>query len=84
VKRRDDVLAISFNVDENSWVAESFLKKRGYSFPALAAKQYAEDSMFDLGIPRTWIIKDGVIVYEREGFGGDADKWVEEMLALLK
>jgi thiol-disulfide isomerase/thioredoxin len=84
VKGRDDVLAISFNVDENAFVAESFMKKRGYGFPALAAKQYAEDLMGDLGIPRTWIIKDGAIVFEREGFGGDADQWVEEMLKLLK
>jgi pentatricopeptide repeat protein len=84
LKGRDDVLAISFNVDQNIWLAESFFKKREYSFPALAAKQYAEDLMRDLGIPRTWIIKDGAIVYEREGFGGDGDKWVEEMLGLLK
>jgi thiol-disulfide isomerase/thioredoxin len=84
VKDRDDVLAISFNVDADTYVAESFLKKREYSFPALAAKQYAEDHMGDLAIPRTWIIKDGVIVYEKEGFGGDGDRWVEEMLALLK
>jgi len=84
LKERDDVLAISFNVDQNIWLAESFMKKREYNFPALAAKQYAEDLMGDLGIPRTWIIKDGAIVYEREGFGGDADQWVEEMLGRLK
>jgi thiol-disulfide isomerase/thioredoxin len=84
VKGRDDVLAISFNIDENAFVAASFMKKRGFTFPALAAKQYAEDQMGDLGIPRTWIIKDGVIVFEREGFGGDADQWIEEMLGRLK
>lgn len=84
VKGRDDMAAISFNVDENAFVAESFMKKRGFTFPALAAKQYAEDLMGDLGIPRTWIIKDGVIVYESVGFGGDADQWIEEMLGRLK
>jgi thiol-disulfide isomerase/thioredoxin len=84
VKDREDVLAISFNVDENAFVAESFMKKRGFEFPALAAKQFAEDLMGDLAIPRTWIIKDGMIVFEKEGFGGDADKWVEEMLGRLK
>lgn len=84
VKGRDDVLAISFNVDQNAFVAASFMKKRGYGFPALAAKQYAEDLMGDLGIPRTWIIKDGEIVFERIGFGGDADQWIEEMLGRLK
>lgn len=84
VKGRDDVLAISFNTDENVALAESFLKKREYVFPALAAKQYAEDLMPYFSIPRTWIIKNGVIVAESSGFGGDGDKWVEEMLGKLK
>ena len=35
-------------------------------------------------IPRTWIIKNGTIVEEVSGFGGDGDKWVEEMLSRLK
>jgi thiol-disulfide isomerase/thioredoxin/sirohydrochlorin ferrochelatase len=84
VKGRDDVLAISFNVDENAFLAETFWKTHVYNFPALSAKQYAEDLMGDLTIPRTLIIKDGAITYEREGFGADGDKWVEEMLAKLK
>jgi thiol-disulfide isomerase/thioredoxin len=84
VKGREDVLAISFNTDDNIALAESFMKKREYRFPAISAKQYAEDLMPFFSIPRTWIIKNGVIVAERSGFGGDGDKWVEEMLALLK
>jgi hypothetical protein len=66
-------LAISFNLDPNVDVAESFFRKNAYTFPALDAKQCAEDLMADLAIPRTWI-KDGVIVSERLGFGGDGDK----------
>lgn len=84
VKEKGDVLAISFNVDDNLGAAESFFKKQGYGFPALVAQQYALDLMGDIGIPRTWIIKDGAIVYERDGFGGDGDKWVEEMFGRLK
>jgi hypothetical protein len=37
-----------------------------------------------LAIPRTWIIRDGVIVQEWEGFVGDGDEWVERLAALVK
>jgi hypothetical protein len=50
----------------------------------LEAKQYAEDLMPLMSIPRTWIIKNGVIAEEYRGFGDDGDKWVEQMLSQLK
>jgi thiol-disulfide isomerase/thioredoxin len=84
VKGRGDVLAISLNTDDNIALAESFLKKHEYGFPVLAAKQYAEDLMPYFSIPRTWLIRNGSIVGEWSGFGGDGDKWVEEMLGKLK
>lgn len=84
LKSRNDVLAISFNIDDNIAVAESFAKSQSYKFPVLFAKQYAEDLMPLVSVPRTWIIKNGVIIEEYEGFGADGDKWVEEMLSRLK
>jgi len=37
-----------------------------------------------LSIPRTWIIRDGAIVEETEGFGGDGDRWVERVAGQVK
>jgi thiol-disulfide isomerase/thioredoxin len=83
VKGRDDVLAISFNMDENIAVAEAFAKENGFTFPVLGAKQYAEDLMKVFSIPRTWIIRDGAIVEEVSGITRD-DKWVDDIIARLK
>ena len=50
----------------------------------LSAKQYAEDLMPELAIPRTWIIKNGAIAKEYVGFAANGDKWVEEILSGLQ
>jgi thiol-disulfide isomerase/thioredoxin len=84
LKGRDDVLAISLNADENFGLVEPFMKDHSYTFPALSAKQYTEDLVKYFSIPRTWIIKNGVIAVEYEGFGRDGEKWVDDMLARLK
>lgn len=84
LKGRSDVLAISLNIDDNIALAESFVKSNGYTFPVLAARQYAEDLMSVFSVPRTWIIRNGIITREFWGFRQDEDKWVEEMLAELK
>jgi thiol-disulfide isomerase/thioredoxin len=84
LKDRADVQAVSFATDDNPETARLFLEKNGYSFVALAAKNFAEDLMPYFSIPRTWIIRDGAIVREAEGFSGDGDRWVERVLALVK
>lgn len=60
---------------------KAFLDKTGYKFPVLAAKNFAEDLMPYLSIPR---IRDGAIVEETEGFGGDGDRWVEAVVGQVK
>jgi thiol-disulfide isomerase/thioredoxin len=84
VKGRDDVLAVSFNIDDNIALAADFARSKGYTFPVLAARQYAEGLMPVFAVPRTWIIRNGEIAREYQGFGKDGDKWVEEMLAALQ
>jgi len=84
LKGRTDVQVISFDTDENPETAKQFVEKSGYSFPVLSAKNFAEDLMPYLSIPRTWIIRDGVIVQEIEGFGADGDQWVERVAAQAK
>jgi thiol-disulfide isomerase/thioredoxin len=84
LKDRRDVQVITFNTDENIGIAEAFTKAQGYQFPVVWAKQYAEDLMPMFVIPRTWVIKDGVITKEYQGFGADGDKWLEQVLTELK
>ena len=84
LKGRDDVLVISFNTDDNIAIAQAFVRSQAYTFPVLSAKQYAEDLMPLFAIPRTWVIRNGVIVKEYRGFAGGGDKWVEEILSGLQ
>jgi hypothetical protein len=84
LKDRADVQVISFDTDENPATAKQFMVAAGYRFSALSAKNFAEDLMPYFSIPRTWIIRDGVIVQELEGFGGDGDQWVERLAAQVK
>ncbi len=84
LKGRGDVQVVSFDTDDNPETAKRFVAKYGYTFPVLSAKNFAEDLMPYFSIPRTWIIRDGVIVEEAEGFGGDGDEWVERLAAQLK
>jgi thiol-disulfide isomerase/thioredoxin len=84
LKDRRDVQVVSFNIDENPGLVKAFLDKTGYKFPVLPAKNFAEDLMPYLSIPRTWIIRDGAIVEETEGFGGDGDRWVERVAGQVK
>jgi thiol-disulfide isomerase/thioredoxin len=84
LKDRNDVQVISFNTDENIGAVEPFLKQAGYVFPVLFAQHFAEDLMPYFAIPRTWVIRDGVLAAESVGFGGDPQKWQDEVIAQLK
>jgi thiol-disulfide isomerase/thioredoxin len=76
------VQVISFNTDENPEVARAFVQEKAFTFPVLAAKNFAEDLMPFLSIPRTWLIQDGAIVEECEGF--DVDGWTERILEMIR
>jgi thiol-disulfide isomerase/thioredoxin len=83
LKDRPDVQAVSFNTDENTGSVEPFLKQLGYTFPVLLAQHLAEDLMPYFLIPRTWIIRDGVLGAELLGFGDDREKWPDDVIAQL-
>jgi thiol-disulfide isomerase/thioredoxin len=83
-KSREDVQVVSFDVDENPGLAEEFVRKHGYRFPVLLAKHAAERLMPYLSIPRTWIIREGTMVEENDGFSGDGAQWVERVVAQAK
>ncbi len=84
LKDRADTQVISLNTDEDPALARQFVETHGYKFPVLAAKNFAEDLMPYFAIPRTWIIRNGAIVEESEGFIGDGDQWVDRVLAEVK
>jgi thiol-disulfide isomerase/thioredoxin len=81
---RGDVQVVSFNTDANIGAVEPFLKEKGYAFPVLLAQHLADDLMPYLSIPRTWIIRDGVLTDEIVGFGGDHEKWQDAVIAQVK
>ncbi len=83
LKDHPNVQVVSFNTDDNPELAKSFIEKNGYKFPVLIAKNFAEDLMPYLSIPRTWIIRDGAIVEEAEGSGLSGDQWLDRVVAEL-
>jgi thiol-disulfide isomerase/thioredoxin len=84
LKDRDGVQVVSFNTDQSIGAVEAFLKETGYAFPVLLAQRFADDQMAVMSIPRTWIIRDGVLIAESTGFGGDREKWPDAVIAQLK
>jgi thiol-disulfide isomerase/thioredoxin len=54
IKDRNDLVVLSFNVDENPGQVLPFIRKEGFTFPRLAAFSYDEDAK--KFVPRTWII----------------------------
>jgi hypothetical protein len=83
LRDRKDVLVLALNVDDNLGVIEPFVNKHGIEFPVLPALEYQE-KLDAFAIPVNLVVgRDGVIRYERLGFGGDGDKWVAEALKVV-
>jgi hypothetical protein len=56
VKGRKDIQVLSFSLDESAYQAETYLRERKYTFPAIVSKD-AVDRLFPVaGIPQHWII----------------------------
>jgi thiol-disulfide isomerase/thioredoxin len=83
LKDRSDVQVVSLDMDDNPEVVKSFLDEKGYTFPVLLAKNFAEDLMPYFSIPRTWIIRNGAIQQESEGFA-EGDQWVDRTIERVK
>jgi len=84
LKDRTDIVALTFNVDDNVGLIEPFLKQNKYTFPVLPAMFVVDKMIPTIGVPRNWIVDpDGVVRQEQVGFGS-ADRWVEMMLEALE
>ena len=85
VKDRKDLQIVTFNVDDNLGAVAPFMKENKYTFPVLFADVLMRQLVPSLGIPLNWIVDaSGVVRLEEVGFGGDADRWVDQMLEALE
>jgi hypothetical protein len=84
VKDRNDIQIISFNVDDNIGILGPFIKEKGLTFPVIPASRLMKDLVPMLGIPLNWIVdSDGTVRFESVGFGGNGDKWAEQLMAAI-
>ena len=84
VKDRKDVQIISFNVDDNIGILGPFVKEKKLTFPVIPARLLMDDLVPMLGIPLNWIVDgEGVVRFESVGFGGDGDRWIEELMQTI-
>ncbi len=78
------VQIVTFNVDDEIGNVAPYMKENKYTFPVLLAKDYVDDLLPALSIPRNWIIDaNGKWQWEQIGFGS-GDKWEDEMRGKLK
>jgi len=87
VAERDDVVVLTFNMDENTGAVVPFLVKEDYGFPVLFAESYLQDELKVFGIPKSWII-DGTGALRREQLGFDGSlsthDWVAQVLGEME
>jgi thiol-disulfide isomerase/thioredoxin len=87
LRKRRDVLLLTFNVDANVGLVAPFLQREKYSFPVLFANDYVMRlSGSELSVPRNWIIsKDGVLEAELRDFsaGESVANWTQRIERLI-
>ncbi len=83
---RQDLVFLTFNVDDNPGLVVPFVARREITYPVLYAKDYVAEAVQSLSLPISWILgPDGKVRYEQKGFdsGEDKDIWAAQVLALL-
>jgi len=83
IKDRSDVQVLTFNIDDEVGDVAPYMSKNKYTFPVLLARNYVDDLLPLISIPRVWIVDaSGKWRWEQIGFGDDA-KWESEILEKL-
>ena len=78
------MLLITLNIDDNIGLVAPFMRKHGYTFPVLFAKQYFDRVAPELGIPQAWIVDpEGVLRRFRVGLGTDENTWLRDVLRVM-
>jgi thiol-disulfide isomerase/thioredoxin len=81
LKDRKDVAVISFNVDDQVGLVQSYLNEGKYTFPVLLADRLVRETLEAVSIPRNWLI-DGTGVHQLEQVGFmESSDWIEKMMA---
>ncbi len=84
LKDRKDVAVISFNVDDQVGLVQSYLTEGKYTFPVLLADRLVRDALEAVSIPRNWLV-DGKGVHQLEQIGfPESSDWMDRMLAGLE
>jgi thiol-disulfide isomerase/thioredoxin len=82
-KSRDDIVVLSFNVDEDPGLVGPFVTEQKFGFPVLLALNFAA-GFLNQGIPQTLIVDpDGNWRWTQIGFGEDAG-WETTVLNKLE
>jgi thiol-disulfide isomerase/thioredoxin len=80
VKDRPDIQIVSFNVDDEVGKVQPYMQEQKFTFPVLLAKNYVDELLPALSIPRNWIVDSkGKWRLEQIGFGHD-ENWEKLML----
>ncbi len=83
LKGRNDVLVLSFDLDENFGVVVPFMQQNKYTFPVIPASPPI--AALAPGVPRNWLVDGaGVVRFESLGFGGDGAAWIKSAVETLE
>jgi len=82
LKDRKDVVALSFNVDDDLGKVAPYLAENHYTFPVLPAREVAE-AVTVRAIPQNWLVNaQGKLEWQQIGFGRVLD-WQQGIIAKL-
>jgi thiol-disulfide isomerase/thioredoxin len=56
IKDRKDIQVLTFSLDENEFLAESYMKEKGYTFPVIVSKGIIDKLFTTAGVPQGWIV----------------------------
>jgi thiol-disulfide isomerase/thioredoxin len=79
------VQLLTLNIDGNPGLVAPFMARNGFTFPALPAEEYVARLLEQVGVPRNWIVdREGRIIREQVGFGGEGENWITDALAEIQ
>ncbi len=84
LKGRNDIVLLSFNVDEELGLVEPFVKDKALAFPVLPANAFVGSVLDSISIPRNWIVDSkGKWRWEQIGFDFSETNWEASALAKI-
>lgn len=83
LKDRKDVQILTFNVDDEIGKVAPYMKENHFTFPVLLAKNYVDELIPLLSIPRNWVVDaTGKWRWQQIGFGSEA-QWQDDITAKI-